>query len=268
MSIVPTGWMADLKPAIGMVHLRPLPGSPACQESLNAIVAAALHDAEAIVSGGMDGLIVENFGDAPFFPDRVPAITVASMARVATEIRHRFPDTPLGINVLRNDGLAALAIAAACGANFVRVNVLTGARLTDQGIIQGNAHEVLRERFRLAADDIQIWADVQVKHSASIAPRPLPDEAADTLYRGRADGLIVSGSATGQQASPSQLAEVKQVSGETPVLVGSGVTVDNIQTWASLADGFIVGTSLKLRQVPDQPVDPDAVKRFVDALRR
>jgi uncharacterized protein len=156
MSIVRTGWMTELKPAIGMVHLRPLPGSPACEDALADIVSAALRDAEAIVEEGMDGLLLENFGDAPFFPDQVPPITVAAMTVVATELRRRF-DVPIGINVLRNDARGALAVAWAAGASFIRVNVLCGARVTDQGIIQGQAHLVIRDRRHLAADAIQVW---------------------------------------------------------------------------------------------------------------
>ena len=267
MSIVPTEWMSDLKPAIGMVHLRAMPGSPGCQDSLEQIAADALLDVEALVDGGMDGLIIENFGDTPFYPDHVPAITVASMTAIGTEIRRRF-EVPIGINVLRNDALAALSVAAACGANFIRVNVLSGARVTDQGIVEGRAYELLRERDRIGATNVQIWADVQVKHSAALAPRSLRDEAEDTLRRGRADAVIVSGSATGQPTSPDDLSEVKQICGGAPVLVGSGVNPENVAAWVALADGFIVGSSLKVRQQVDQPVDPNAVERFVAALRR
>jgi membrane complex biogenesis BtpA family protein len=258
--------MHDNRPAIGMVHLRPLPGSPSCEERLPSITAAALHDAEAIVDGGMDGLLIENFGDAPFFPDHVPAITVASMATVATEIRRRF-DVPMGINVLRNDGRSALAIALACGANFIRVNVLCGARVTDQGVLQGQAHQLMRDRQQLAAEEIQVWADVHVKHSGPLAPRPLQDEVEEVIERGQADAVIITGRRTSLAASASELSEAKQVAEETPVLVGSGVTAENLAEWTSLADGFIVGSSLKRNGDVREMVDVVAVKRFVAALR-
>lgn len=267
MSIVPTGWMSDLKPAIGMLHLPPLPGSPSCQLPLDQIVAATLRDAECLVDGGVDGLIVENFGDAPFYPDRVPPITVAAMTAAAVEVRRRF-SIPLGINVLRNDGLAALSVAVAAGANFIRVNVLCGARVTDQGIVSGVAHDLLRERLRIAADDVQIWADVQVKHSAPLAPRSLSDEAADVVQRGRADAVIVSGPATGRAADLNDINSVKQIVDETPVLVGSGVNVDNLAALIPVADGFIVGSSLKEHGQADQPVDADRVRQFVAMLRQ
>ena len=266
MSIVPTGWMSERKPAIGMVHLLPLPGSPACRNSLEGITTAALRDAQSLVEGGMDGIMIENFGDTPFYPDQVPPVTVACMTAVAHDVRLRF-DVPLGVNVLRNDALAALSVATAVGANFIRVNVLCGARLTDQGIINGPAHHLLRERARLSADDVQIWADVQVKHSAPIAVQPLADEVGDIIMRGQADGVIVSGSATGQEASPVEASEVKGLAGDVPVLVGSGVSAENVGDWLPVADGFIVGTALKIAQRVDQPVDEEAVKRFVEAMR-
>ncbi len=215
----------------------------------------------------MDGLLIENFGDSPFFPGQVPPLTIAALTAVSVEVRRRFDDVPLGINILRNDGRGALAVAIACGANFIRVNILSGVRVTDQGIIQGKAHLLVRERVRAGADEIQIWADVQVKHSGPLAPRPLQDEVQDTIQRGHADAVIVSGSSTARQASLADLSEVKQAAGPTPVLVGSGVTDANLAEWLSLADGFIVGSSLKEGGIANHPVDRQAVRRFVERLR-
>jgi membrane complex biogenesis BtpA family protein len=266
MSIVRTGWMTDNRPAIGMVHLRPLPGSPGCDELLSSIITGALDDAEALVSGGMDGLLIENFGDAPYYPQRVPPVTIACMTAVALEVRRRF-DVPLGINVLRNDSRSALAIAVASGANFIRVNVLCGARVTDQGVIEGNAHRLLRERQRLGGESIQVWADVQVKHSAALAPRPLREEVEEAIQRGLADAVIITGSRTSQAPSLSDLSQAKEGAEDVPVLLGSGVRVENLAEWSSLADGFIVGSALKPNGNPRAAVDIEAVKRFVEALR-
>src|SRR5690348_4264415 len=163
-------WKDISKPVIGMIHLLPLPGSARYAGSVEAIRAAMLRDAEALTRGGVHGLMLENFGDLPFFPGRVPPHVVAQMAALAAELR-RNSNLPLGINVLRNDGCSAMAIAHAAGAQFVRVNVLCGARVADQGIIQGIAHDLLRERAMLRAD-VRIFADVDVKHSAPLASRP------------------------------------------------------------------------------------------------
>lgn len=267
MSIVRTDWLSRIKPAIGVIHLQPLPGSPSCDESLQDIATAALRDAEALATGGMDGLIVENFGDSPFYPGEVPPVTIACMTELASQIRRRFA-LPLGINVLRNDGSAALAVALAVGAQFIRVNILCGARVTDQGLLQGRAHDIVRQRQQWGAPEIQIWADVQVKHSGPLTVRPLADEVVDTVERGHADAIIVSGPATGRPASLAELSVAKQAADETPVVLGSGVTADNLGEWRTLADGFIVGTALKRGNRPDQPVDLEAVKRFVAALRQ
>jgi len=256
----------DRKPILGVVHLRPLPEAPGYTEPMTAILEAARTDAEALVAGGVDGLILENFGDAPFFPGRVPASTVAWMTAAALDLRRRHP-VPLGVNVLRNDGVAALAVAAAANADFIRVNVLCGARLTDQGIIQGIAHDLLRERRRTGAETLRILADVDVKHSAPLAPYPLEDETRDALHRGRADGVIVSGAATGSAVAGDDLERVRRAAGRAPVFIGSGARAKEAKRLLEIADGLIVGTAFKKNGVVTEPVDPDRVRAFMAAAR-
>src|SRR5262245_31454411 len=154
-------WSPLARPIVGMLHAPPLPGSPRCTGNWDSIIRTVLVDAETLVDAGFHALLLENFGDAPFSPRRVPAETVAAMTRLAAEVARRFT-VPLGINVLRNDGESALAIAAAVGAAFIRVNVLCGARVTDQGLIAGIAHDLLRLRRHLGADAVQVLADVDV----------------------------------------------------------------------------------------------------------
>jgi membrane complex biogenesis BtpA family protein len=184
------------------------------------------------------------------------------MTRIAVEVRKRF-HLPLGINVLRNDALAALSIAAAADAQFIRVNILSGARLTDQGIIQGQAHELLRLQRQLEAQAVKILADVDVKHSAPLAARPLEEETADLVQRGGADGLVVSGSATGQPTSRNDFTTVKQAAAGRSVFVGSGISAANVASFVGLADGLIVGSSLKANGDVHQPVDPLRVKELM-----
>lgn len=253
---------------IGMLHLPALPGAARSRLTMPQIIDHALRDAAALAEGGVDGMMLENFGDVPFYPGRAPAETVAAITAVASAIRRRFEKMPLGINVLRNDGRSALAIAAAVGANFIRVNVLSGARVTDQGIIQGIAHDLLRDRRRLGAETVKILADVDVKHSAPIAPIDLESEVEDTLHRGLADALIVSGSGTGKPTDASQVKRVRQAVGAAAgVLVGSGVTAATIESFLPHADGFIVGTALKPNGDPAEPVDPARVKEILAAVR-
>ncbi len=261
----PALWSDVRWPVLGMLHVPPLPGSPRYRGSRDEILASVLRDADALRDGGAHGLILENFGDTPFFPGRVPAHTVAAMTQLATEVR-RAVSLPLGINVLRNDGRSALAIAAATGAEFIRVNILCGARLTDQGVIQGIAHDLLRDRAELNAAGVRIFADVNVKHSAPLANIPLADEVADLVHRGGADALIVSGRATGQPTDQSELRIVREAAGMVPVFVGSGVTEDNIAAMLPDAAGFIVGTGFKQDGDVAAPIDVERVRRLIRVI--
>ncbi len=266
MTTLLSAWSTIRTPVVGMLHLPPLPGAPRCDRDVRAIAEYVLRDADVLARGGVHGLLLENFGDAPFFPRRVPAYVVAQMTHVAGEVRRRF-DLPLGINVLRNDGCSALAVAHAAGAQFIRVNVLCGVRVTDQGLIEGIAHELLRERTLLNATHIRILADVSVKHSTPLgAPTPIESEVTDTLSRGGADAIIVSGWGTGQAAEPEDMRRAKAAAGAAPVLVGSGVTPENVRTFRPHAEGCIVGTALKVDGVAGNPVDPARVKALLAAV--
>ncbi|HTF57184.1 MAG TPA: BtpA/SgcQ family protein [Planctomycetota bacterium] len=249
------------RPLIGVVHLEALPGAPRARRTVDELLSLALRDAEAWVRGGADGLIVENFGDAPFAPDRVDPQVPAILAIVAREARARFR-LPVGINVLRNDARSALAAALAAGASFVRVNVHTGAMETDQGIVQGRADETLRYRRALDAK-VAIFADVFVKHAAPLFRATPGRAAADAVLRGQADALLVTGDATGDEADPARLAEVKRAAPRTPVLVASGITPGNVERYAA-ADGFVVGTWAKR----NGRVDAKRVRELVAAIRR
>jgi len=257
-------WTNVKKPVLGMLHLPALPGAPLAQKSLDEIRRDVLRDAQTLLEGGVDGLMMENFGDVPFYPGRVPAHTVSAMTALAYEVKRQF-DIPLGINVLRNDGLSALAVACAVGAEYIRVNVLSGARVADQGVLQGIAHDLLRYRAELGAE-VKILADVNVKHSAPLGPYPLADEVEDVIERGLADAVVVSGSGTGKEVDLNELKAVKAVAGETPVFLGSGVSADNLNALCAYADGFIVGTSLKRDGVATHPVELKRVKALMGQL--
>ena len=248
---------------IGMVHLLPLPGSPRWGGSMAEVAERALADARALEAGGLHALLVENHGDAPFTAGRVDAATVAAMTAVISEIR-RNVRLPLGVNVLKNDAQSALAIAAATSACFIRVNVHVGAVVGDQGIIQSEAYNTLRYR-RLLGADVKIFADVQAKHGAPLAPVELEQEARDCVSRGLADALVVSGKATGEATPLEDVKRVRSAVRDVPLLVGSGVTPDSVAELLSVADGAIVGTFLKRDGRLGNPVDPDRVKRLVEA---
>jgi membrane complex biogenesis BtpA family protein len=257
------------KVLLGMVHLAPLPGSPFhLGESIEEIIARARRDAEAVLEGGMDGFIIENFGDVPFFAGPVPPHVLTHMTRIALELAA--PAGALrGVNVLRNDAMGALAIAAAAGLDFIRVNVHTGAMVTDQGIIEGRAAETLRARALLRSP-VAIAADVLVKHAAPLGGGPLADPAAlalDLVERGGADALIVTGPATGAPVDPERMAVIRRAAPGRPLLLGSGATPETLGKLLASADGAIIGTSLKLGGDPRAPVDARRVRALVKSAR-
>lgn len=257
-------------PVIGMVHLPPLPGAPTAnadgERAIDRVVDRAVADAEALDRGGVDGVLVENFGDVPFHSDDVPKHTVASMTRAATAVASA-TDLPVGINVLRNDAEAAVSVAAAVGAAFVRVNVHTGARVTDQGVVEGRAHRTMRLRDRLGVD-VGVFADVDVKHSAPLSGAGADRESVpDTVERGLADAVIASGRGTGEPTDDATLravVEERDASGlDVPVLVGSGVRPETVAETLAVADGVVVGTALKEGGETTAPVDVDRVQELV-----
>lgn len=251
-------------PLIGMVHLPALPGTPG-YDGRETVRARARSDVDTLAAAGFDACLVENFGDTPYHPREVPRHVIAELAALVRELSIE-TTLPVGVNVLRNDASGAVAIAAAAGGSFVRVNVHTGARETDQGRIDGQAHETLRLRDRLDAD-VSIFADVAVKHSAPTGDRPLSAVVTETVERGRADGLIVTGSATGDPPDREQIARVKEASQTTdrrpPVLVGSGLRADNASKLLAEADGAIVGTAIKAGETA-APVDRERAERLVE----
>jgi len=253
------------KVLIGVVHLRPLPGSPGWRGDMDAVIEFAVNDARAYERGGAHGLFVENFGDIPFTKGPVAPETIAAMAAAGRAIRQAIK-LPIGFNVLRNDACAALALCAVCRGAFIRVNVHTGAMLTDQGLIEGNAYETLRYRQRICPE-AQIFADVHVKHAVPLGNWTIEDSARDTVERGLVDALIVSGAGTGLQAELADVERVRRAAPTTKILLGSGVTLANAPDFLPLADGFIVGSSLKLSGKLYNPVDAKRVAALVRAMQ-
>ena len=253
-------------PVIGVIHLLPLPSSPRWGGNLRSVIERAEQEATALAAGGVHGIIVENFFDAPFTKGQVDPAVVSAMSLAVKRVQN-LVTLPIGINVLRNDAHTALAIAACTEAQFIRVNVLTGVMSTDQGLIEGEAHSLLRYRRELGCD-IKILADVLVKHAQPLATPHLSMAVQDTIHRGLADGVIISGWATGHPPSPTELQEAKAVAGQTPVFIGSGANGDNISTLIPPADGVIVSSSLKRQGKIQDCIDPVRVSQFIEALQR
>ncbi len=249
---------------IGVVHLKPLPGSPRWGGDLDFVIDFALADARACERGGAHAVFIENFGDVPFAKTNVAPETIAAMCAAGRAIRDAIK-LPIGFNVLRNDARAALALCAACKGDFIRVNVLSGAMLTDQGIIEGNAYEALRYRKEICPG-VKIFADVHVKHAVPLGDWSLEDAAHDTLERGLADGLIVSGAGTGMAADIRDVKRVRKAVPHAKILLGSGVTLENAKEFLRVADGVIVGTSLKRDGKLHNPIDAKRVAAMAKAV--
>lgn len=251
------------KPVIACIHLAPLPGSPGYRGKMNEVFDQALREAKIFEQSGVHALIVENFRDKPFFPDRVPAETVAAMAAITREVV-RAVKIPVGVNVLRNDAQAGIAVAACAEAEFIRVNIHMGAVVSEQGIIQGKSHETLRLREALKSA-VLIFADVGVKHAAPLASRGLGAEAKDLEERGAADAIIVSGELTGKETDPADV-DVVRAHTRVPVLIGSGATPQNVHKVLPKADGLIIGSYFKKGGIGENLVDPARVRKFMKKI--
>lgn len=253
---------------IGVVHLLPLPGSPEHRgQSIDAITARALADARAYAEAGMDGLIVENHGDVPFLkPDAIGPETAAVMAVVAREVRIATGLT-IGINVLANAAIPAVAVAHAAGAGFIRVNQWANAYVANEGLIEGDAARALRYRKAIGAEAVRIFADSHVKHGAHAitADRSLQELTRD-LEWSLADAVIATGQRTGDAADPAEIRALGEAT-VLPVLVGSGVTADNVRAILAQAQGVIVASALKTDGVWWNSVDPARARAFVGAAR-
>lgn len=254
------------KALIGMIHCPAFPGAPRYDgRPMAEIYDACLRDAEALVAGGMHGLIVENHGDIPFLkPQDLTCETAAFMAVVTDRIRREF-GVVLGVNVLANAPIPAIAVAAAGGASFIRVNEWANAYVANEGFIEGRAGEALRFRSRLRQDGIKVFADAHVKHGAHaiVADRSIEELTRDLAFFD-ADCVIATGQRTGHAADPAEIAVIRGAT-HLPLLVGSGVSPANIGTILGLTDGVIVASSLKRDGVWWNPVDPARVADFVAA---
>lgn len=254
---------------IGNVHCLPLPGTPSyANESMDAIVERAVRDARNYAEGGMDGLLIENHGDIPFLPPQeIGHEVIASMSVIAKAVGEEV-GLPFGINILANAPLAALAIAKATGARFIRVNQWVNAYVSNEGIMQGESARALRYRKAISADDVAIFADVHVKHGAHaiVADRPISEQASDVEFFG-ADVAIVTGNRTGDAVPEAEIKAVRSGT-QLPLIAGSGVTTENVERIMSTTQGAIVGSSLKRDGVWWNEVELERVAALVEAVKR
>jgi len=261
--------MTTKRTLLGVVHLGALP-SASRHVSMDEVLAGALADAAAYKDADFDGLIIENFGDAPFHrgtvDDPVTPDVPAALAVAADRIQQA-TSLSVGINCLRNDGIAALGVASVVGAEWVRVNVLTGAYVTDQGLIAGDAARLAAYRRQLQVRTT-LLADFMVKHAQPLVEFELAAAARDLAERSGADGLVLSGSRTGQPVDVELLDSVRQAVGAFPIWLGSGLSADNAKELWPRCDGAIVGTSCKVDGKSSNPVDAERAAQLRAACPR
>ncbi|NMA06112.1 MAG: BtpA/SgcQ family protein [Ruminococcaceae bacterium] len=256
------------KPVIGMIHLKALPGSPGHAEKLDKIFDSALRDADSLVEGGVSAIQVENQFDTPYFlPDDIGPETVAFITVIADRIKKNYPDTPLGINVHLNGAKQAIAIAKATGAEFIRCFNLMNAYISASGYIGASAPELMRYKKSIAAEDIMVFGDFQVKHgSHSITIDRTLEEKAHDIQIAKADAAILTGVSTGVAPDAENVTRVKK-SISIPLLVGSGITKRNSTELWPLIDGAIIGSGFKPNGDLTAPIDKDLVKEFVKTVK-
>ncbi len=254
---------------IGVIHLPALAGAPGSRHldpstALQEAGSLAVQEAAALSKAGFQALIIENFGDTPFYKSEVPPETIACMSVIAAAVREAVPRAKLGINILRNDARAALAVAAITGCDFIRVNVLSGVVATDQGMIEGQAATLLRERDRLGAD-IQILADAHVKHATTLSTQDLDLFIEELALRSGADGVIVTGKTTGRLLDLALLKQAHSTAKriKTPLYIGSGVNADNLEQVAGHTDGIIVGSALRQGGLAGAPLEAKRIREFL-----
>lgn len=250
---------------IGTIHAQALPGTPASRLDVSAIAEAAAAEAEIYAAAGFHGLILENTHDRPYLKGAAvgPEI-VAAMSIAGAAIRRASP-LPLGIQVLAGANRAAIAVAHACGAAFVRAEGFVFAHVADEGIIESSAGDLLRYRRAIGAQNVLVFADIKKKHSAHAITADVDiAETAKAAEFFSVDGVVVSGMATGSPADPAEVDAVSHVIG-VPTIIGSGITAENLGRYRG-ADAFIIGSSVKSDGIWSGKLDAARTRAIVDAL--
>jgi len=253
---------SSTKPVIGMIHVGALPGTPGSRLPMREVEAQAVAECRVYRDGGVHGIAIENMHDVPYLRGGVGPEITAAMTIVARAVKAE-SGLPCGIQILAGANHEALAVAHAASLDFVRVEGYAFAHVADEGIIQSSAASLLRFRRAIGAERVQVWADVKKKHSSHAITADVDvGETAAAVEFMRADAVIVTGSATGEEASEADIDAVKRRC-RLPLFIGSGVSADNFATFARLANGFIVGSYFKRDGRWSEPLDPRRVERFM-----
>jgi membrane complex biogenesis BtpA family protein len=260
------GLFSNPRPVVAVIHVGALPGTPASALTVDELTELAVREAAAYRDGGVDGLMVENMHDVPYLRGGVGPEVVAAMAVVARAVKAE-ARLPVGVQILAGANVEAVAVAHAAGLDYVRVEAYAFAHVADEGLIQSSAAEVLRFRKKIGAEGVRVWADVKKKHSAhAITADVSLGETCAAVEFMRGDAVIVSGSATGEPPRAADVTEAKSHC-RIPVLLGSGISPENVAEFHDAADGFIIGSYFKERGLWSNTVEPARVERMLEAVR-
>ncbi len=251
---------------VGMIHTGPLPGAPGARLSVDALARQAATEALLYAEAGFDAVLVENMHDLPYPRREATPLAIAAMTRIVTAVRQATPGLPCGVQILAGANQAALAVAHACGAHFIRCEGYVFGHLADEGWMDADAAPLARLRHQLGAESIGLWADIRKKHAshaltADLSAADWAKAAEDNL----ADAIVVTGRHTGMEADLDWLAEARAAC-QLPVVIGSGITAANIHSYLPLAEAFIVGTSVKQDGNWRLPPDPGKLRELRAAM--
>jgi membrane complex biogenesis BtpA family protein len=254
------------KPVVGVIHVGALPGTPGSRLDVRALTDLAVREAVSYRDGGVDGLMIENMHDVPYLRGSVGPEIVAALAVIGRAVKDE-ARLPTGVQILAGANVEAMSVAHAAGLDYIRAEAYTFAHVADEGLIESSAAELLRFRRKIGAGGVRVWADVKKKHAAhAITADVSLGETAAAVEFMRGDAVIVSGSVTGE---PPRAADVREAKSRCrlPVLLGSGVTPENVAEFFDDADGFIVGSYFKVGGLWSNTVERGRVERLTEAVR-
>ncbi len=255
------------KPVVGVIHVGALPGTPGNTQSVAELVIAARREAKLYRESGVDGVAIENMHDVPYLRGEVGPEIVAAMTAIGSEVKGEV-GVPVGIQILAGANIEAMAVAHAAGLDFIRAEGYAYAHVADEGLIQASAAKLLRYRRMIGAARVQVWADVKKKHSAhAITADVSLGATAHTVEFMGADCVIVTGTVTGEPPSTADVKEAKAHC-RLPVILGSGISAENITDFYNQADGFIIGSTFKVDGQWSNPIDPSRVARFMTIVNK
>ncbi len=232
------------KPVVGMIHIGALPGTPQYAGSVNRIIDTAVKEAALYIRAGIDALAIENMHDVPYLKKEVGHEVSSLMGVIGYEIK-KLNKVPCGIQILSSANKAALAVAKSAGLDFIRAEGFVFGHVADEGYVDACAGDLLRYRKNMDADHIAIFTDIKKKHSSHAITADVDIvETAKAAEFFLSDGLVVTGSATGVVADLEEIKAIKNKC-KIPVLVGSGITFENIEKYIPVCDAMIVGSYFK-----------------------